>query len=51
MSGDRSFEMYQAVLFPVVQPVTRPACADDSLELVCFHPNDFIHTLIPERGR
>lgn len=46
----RLVQTYQAVLLPVVQPMTRPAGADDSLELVGFHPNDFIHTLITERG-
>lgn len=43
---DRGRQTHQTVLLPVVQPVTRPSCADDSLKLVGFHPNDFIDTLV-----
>lgn len=41
---------YQAVLLAVVQPVARTPRPDDALELVGFHPNDFIHPLVPGCG-
>ena len=42
---------YETVLLPVVQPVARPSRADDSLELVGFHPDDFIHAVIAEQKK
>lgn len=36
------------MLLSVVQPMACPSCADDSLELIGFHPNDFIHTLVTD---
>ena len=48
MWGEES-TTYETVLLPVVQPVAGPTRADDSLELVGFHPDDFIHSVIAER--
>lgn len=42
---------HQAVLLPVVQPVARPSCADYSLKLVGFHPNDLVHSLVSAKGQ
>lgn len=44
-------ETHQAVLLSVVQPMACPSCADDSLELIGFHPNDFIHALVTDKGK
>lgn len=44
-------QTHQTVLLPVVQPMACPSCADDSLKLVGFHPNDFIDTLVTERRK
>lgn len=37
---------HQAVFFPMVQPVTRTACPDDALQLICLHPDNFIYPFI-----
>lgn len=44
-------ETHQAVLLSVVQPMACPSCADDSLELIGFHPNDFIHALVTDKEK
>lgn len=44
-------ETHQAVLLSVVQPMACPSCANDSLELIGFHPNDFIHTFVADREK
>lgn len=36
----------QTVLLAVVQPVSCPSGADNSLELVRLHPDDFVHPLV-----
>lgn len=51
MHNDSGRQTHQTVLLPVVQPMACPSSADDSLKLVGFHPNDFIHTLVPERQK
>jgi len=38
------------VFFAVVQPVTGAACTDYPLELICLHPDQLIHTLIPTQA-
>jgi len=37
----------QTMLFAVVQPVASATCTNYPLQLVCFHPDQFIDTLIP----
>ena len=39
----------QTVLFAVIQPVAGAASTNNSLQLVCFHPDQFINTLISTR--
>lgn len=43
-------QTHQAVLLPVIQPVARPACADDPLQLVGFHPDDLVDSFVSEKG-
>lgn len=43
-------QTHQAVLLAMVQPVARPSCADDPLELVGFHPDDLVDSLVSEKG-
>lgn len=44
-------ETYQAVLLSVVQPMACSSCADDSLQLIGFYPDDLIHTLVTDREK
>lgn len=37
---------HQAVLLPMVQPVTCTSCPNDALQLICLHPDNFIYPFI-----
>lgn len=37
---------HQAVLLPMVQPVTCTARPNDTLQLICLHPDNFIYSFI-----